>query len=254
MVTLYTETIGQGADIVLLHGWGMHSQIWHFTAEKLSKLFRVTLVDLPGFGRSQMIADYTTDTIADELLKFTPSKAIWLGWSLGGLIATKMALRYPERVTKLICISSSPKFLRNESWPGINRSVLNEFSQQLAIDYEATLMRFLVLQFFGTELNHDMLDWLSLTLFAQGKPTLQALQASLALLEQEDLRSHLAQVTCPLLYLLGKKDAIVPARVAIELKQLNPNINTLIFPKASHAPFLSHEAEFITQVRNFTYD
>jgi pimeloyl-[acyl-carrier protein] methyl ester esterase len=254
MIKLHSKTIGQGPNIVLLHGWGAHSSIWQFVAAKLAEEFKVTLVDLPGFGRSQAISDYSMDNILEHLLLVTPPKAAWIGWSLGGLVATRFALSYSSRVSKLICVASSPKFVKARGWPGMDISVLQEFSEQLQVNYEATLKRFLLLQFYGMTMNREMIRWFELNLFLYGKPSVATLNAGLTILETEDLRSELANLSCPIFYILGKTDALVPPRIAIPLSKLGKNVQSIVFPKASHALFLSHEDKFLTEVRCFLHE
>lgn len=251
MTKLFYETTGQGPDIVLLHGWGNHSGIWQFVIEELAKEFRVTTIDLPGFGQSDMISDYSTTTIAKHLENIVPAEAIWVGWSMGGLIATKFALLYPHRVKKLICVASSPKFLKEEAWPGMEAALLGKFSQDLDVNYEATLKRFILLQFYGVTVNKEIIHWFNSNLFLHGKPELAALNAGLKLLESEDLRSELINLNCPLLYLLGKMDTLVPKKIVEALSMLKENIRSVVFEKASHALFISHQNEFLNEVRSF---
>lgn len=254
MLKLHFETIGQGPDIVMLHGWAIHSGIWQFSANRLAKEFRVTLIDLPGLGRSAILSDYTIENIIFQLLRIAPPSATWIGWSLGGLIATKFALLYPEKVQKLICVASSPCFVEAKKWPGLEQSVLQNFNEKLQIDCEATLLQFIMLQFYGLTLNKEMIRWFNMILFLYGIPKLQTLAGGLNILQNTDLRIELASLQCPLLYMLGKLDVLIPAKIAKHLEKLHTNIRTVIFPKASHALFLSHENEFIAQARNFIYE
>ena len=60
---IHTETFGHGPDVVLVHGWGMHSGVWRSFARRFGEEFRVTLVDLPGHGRSGMISDFSLEGI-----------------------------------------------------------------------------------------------------------------------------------------------------------------------------------------------
>lgn len=69
----------------------------------------------------------------------------------GGLVASDIALRYPERVSALITVSSSPCFTAREGWPGIKNEVLSGFQHQLSEDFKRTVERFLALQTLGTE-------------------------------------------------------------------------------------------------------
>jgi pimeloyl-[acyl-carrier protein] methyl ester esterase len=240
-------------DIVLLHGWGMHSGVWQSVAGRLAEEFRVTVIDLPGYGRSETISNYSSAAIVEEIVRVVPEHAMWIGWSLGGLIAMKVALCYPNYVDKLICVASTPKFLATKGWPGVDISLLQAFSQQLEIDYEGTLMRFLRLQFYGGVFDKKMLQWLKSTLCRYGRPTIQTLNAGLTILETEDFWQDLANLHCPLLYLLGRMDRLVPVQIAEILPQYKQTIDTVIFPKASHALFISHEDQFITEVRRFYY-
>ncbi len=167
---VFHETIGKGPEIVLLHGWGLHGGIWQFIATELAKEFSVTIIDLPGYGRSEWITDYTLEKMVKLLSDIAPKQAIWIGWSLGGLIATKYAQLYKDRVKKLICVASSPKFLEETNWPGMKKAVLEKFNQQLEVDYEETLKRFLLLQFYKVSLDKEKICWLNLTLFLMVDP------------------------------------------------------------------------------------
>ena len=190
----------------------LNSGIWQFITAQLCREFRVTIIDLPGFGRSDMILDYSVENIVEHLLQAIPSESILIGWSLGGLIATKLAVLYPARVSKLICVASTPKFIKDSGWPGIESTALENFLEELNADYEATLMRFILLQFYGMPINHEMIGWLRLNLFMHGKPTIQTLEAGLNLLRNLDLRAELNNLHCPIIYLLGKLDALVSSQ------------------------------------------
>jgi pimeloyl-[acyl-carrier protein] methyl ester esterase len=79
------KQMGQGPDLVLLHGWSMHSGVWQPLAELLAEKFTLHLVDLPGHGTSEWHSDaLQINNILDELERNVPETAFWLGWSLGG--------------------------------------------------------------------------------------------------------------------------------------------------------------------------
>ena len=71
--------------------------------------------------------------MAEVVLRQAPDKAIWLGWSLGGLVASQIALTHPERVLALVTVASSPCFSARDEWPGIKPDVLAGFQQQLVM-------------------------------------------------------------------------------------------------------------------------
>ncbi|WP_054775122.1 alpha/beta fold hydrolase [Methylogaea oryzae] len=146
-MSLYSETFGQGPDLLLVHGWSMHSGVWGEFAQLLAWDFRVTAVDLPGHGYSPSIADTTLAGWAEAVLAAAPPRAHWLGWSLGAHIALQAAAVHPERVECLQTIGGTPCFVQRPDWPAaMARDVFEAFSREVERDGAAALSRFLGLQ------------------------------------------------------------------------------------------------------------
>jgi len=79
-----------------------------------------------------------------------PRRAVWVGWSLGGVLAQLAACRYPERVAGLVCIAAAARFVACDEWPhGMARAVFNDFAASFARDADAAAKRFLSLQTAG---------------------------------------------------------------------------------------------------------
>lgn len=252
MSHLHCDIEGEGPPLVLLHGWGMNSCVWQPVLTQLSREYRLFLVDLPGFGYSQTGTDeYSLAAIADAVLTVVPETADWLGWSMGGLVATYIAATFPERVTRLVNVASNPCFIQNSTWPGMDLAVLQHFSGLLQEDYPATLQRFLALQVLASPHAQALLRELKQLLAQAPAPSTDALVAGLQLLQQTDLRWQIAQLTCPLLYILGKLDALVPRALANSLLVLNQNCSIEIIAGACHMPFLSHAELFNQAVITF---
>ena len=107
MRKVYVDTLGEGPDLVLLHGWAMHSGIWGSVRSQLAKYFRLHLVDLPGHGVSPTPWIHGPDALknmSEMIMDSLPEHSIICGWSLGGQIAMKLALDMPERINKLILV------------------------------------------------------------------------------------------------------------------------------------------------------
>ncbi|HCH38743.1 MAG TPA: pimeloyl-[acyl-carrier protein] methyl ester esterase, partial [Enterobacter sp.] len=152
MNNLWWQTVGTGnCHLVLLHGWGLNAEVWRCVSEELASHFTLHLVDLPGYGRSRGFGAQTLAQMAQCVLAQAPEKAIWLGWSLGGLVASQVALQAPERVSALVTVASSPCFSAREAWPGIKPEVLAGFQHQLSEDFQRTVERFLALQTMGSD-------------------------------------------------------------------------------------------------------
>ncbi|WP_234879028.1 alpha/beta fold hydrolase, partial [Salmonella enterica] len=129
MNDIWWQTYGEGnCHLVLLHGWGLNAEVWHCIREELGSHFTLHLVDLPGYGRSSGFGAMTLEEMTAQVAKNAPDQAIWLGWSLGGLVASQMALTHPERVQALVTVASSPCFSAREGWPGIKPEILGALS------------------------------------------------------------------------------------------------------------------------------
>ena len=112
-VLMHIKVMGQGPDLVMLHGWSMNSAVWHDLAENLAKNYTLHLVDLPGHGQSDwQPGDLELEVLIKNLANALPEKAYYLGWSLGGLISLAFAEHYPQRVDKLILLAATPCFVK----------------------------------------------------------------------------------------------------------------------------------------------
>ncbi len=251
MHTLHHQSYGQGQDIVLLHGWGLNSRVWQPLLSRLSTAYRVTLIDLPGMGQSPCTVDaYDPECIATQLLAVAPPTALWLGWSLGGLLALHVAASAPARVQGLVMVASSPCFVQQEQWPGLAPDVLQQFALQLQHDHQAVVRDFLACHLRGT-LHTRQLTRLQQLIVQGGMPTATALQMALLPLLTWDLRVALAQLQCPHLHILGRLDGLVPASLALALGALYPGATVRIANRSAHMPFLSETALFLQWLSEF---
>ncbi|MBY5947124.1 pimeloyl-ACP methyl ester esterase BioH [Photobacterium rosenbergii] len=249
---LHWQTEGQGSDLLLIHGWGMNGAVWQQILPVLAQHYRVHVVDLPGYGHSQHHLAANVDEMAQKLLEQAPDQATWLGWSLGGLVATTAALQQPARVKKLVTVASSPRFAAEKAWRGIKPEVLDDFRSQLDSDFRATIERFMALQAMGSKSARQDIRQLKEAVLSRPEPNPQALASGLDMLAQVDLRPQLASISQPWLRLYGRLDGLVPAKVARELDKLAPQSQQHVFTGASHAPFISHPEEFIDTLKAFT--
>ena len=89
---------GQGIPLVLIHGWGLNSAVFQPCIEQLQDHFEVISVDLPGFAtnKAYQLSEYSLIELADIIEKAVAKPAVYLGWSLGGLVASQIAIQHPE--------------------------------------------------------------------------------------------------------------------------------------------------------------
>lgn len=236
---IHTETLGSGPDVVLVHGWAMHSGIWGRFAQDLAERYRVTLVDLPGHGRSAMVDDFSLAGLSDLLARAVPAPAHWLGWSLGASIVLALAGRHPQRVRSAALVAGNPRFWGDDQWPGVDRSQLETFAADMMGSYDRTLSRFLGLQTFGLDDGRRLLEDLKGRMGAVLQPRPQALLKGLDILLEADLRSHLREVEPPLALVLGGRDRLVPAELAQAVRSHSPGVPVHLLPRAAHLPFIT---------------
>lgn len=248
---LHCKVIGQGPALVLVHGWGVNSTVWQPIVSTLEQHFTLYLIDLPGFGHSAPLEEYSLQSISEAILQVVPSSATWCGWSLGGVIATYAAIHYPQRVSKLIQVASSIKFVADGDWPGVEADVFDNFQLGLQKNASKTLSRFIALQAMGCASARQ--DGATLKkLLADTPPAQQAaLQANLQLLSDSDLRSEFTGLQQPCLALLGKFDGLVPSQASEHVAALVEHCQVYLFEHSAHAPFISESELFCSKIVAF---
>lgn len=246
----HATSVDDKPTIVFIHGWGLNHSVWLPVAEKLQTQFRVNLIDLPGFGDNSAVEmdEYSIEKVAAYVAAHIDQQAIVVGWSLGGLVATYLALHFPEKVKQLITVASSPYFVEQENWPGIDAKVLTSFHQQLSSDSEKTITNFLKIQAMGSPSLRNDIKQLTQLVMSKPQPSQTTLDQSLYLLDNIDLRQQLQTINQPFLRIYGSSDALVPKTCHEKVSLLAPNSEGLIISGASHAPFISHREEFLSHL------
>ena len=249
-MTLHIESTGDGPDLVLLHGWGLHSGVWDGVRGDLANCFRVHLVDLPGYGQSAACTPYVPAELARSVAKAVPQAVCVCGWSLGAQVALRWALDFPGQVKRLVLVAATPCFVRAAGWPsGIEAQVLREFAADLEREVRTALTRFVSLQTRGAKDARRQSAWLRKRLFAAA--SLEVLQAGLQMLLDTDLRQEMREVKQPALLLHGKRDELVPLRSAHWLKRHLARAKLEVFEDCAHAPFLAQDGKFVKLVSEF---
>jgi len=96
-------------DIVLLHGFSGTHRAWDGVASRLEdERYRLLALDLPGHGRAaDCPRPITFGGCVEHVLSSSPERFLLCGYSLGGRVALQVALSAPERVARLVLVSSS---------------------------------------------------------------------------------------------------------------------------------------------------
>jgi len=234
---------------VFVHGWAMNSAVWDECVSQLPDWIKVIVVDLPGHGTMAGVSASKLDDYVQALIPLVHQPVIWVGWSLGGLAVLRLAELYPQRVATALLVATNPCFVSQSDWTcAVDANVFDQFANDLKENQQKTIRRFLALQVKGLPDVMFVVRQLQKSMQSRGQASTQALAFALDILLETDLRQTLKSIDCPLYWLLGAKDALVPVELAQVLQQQYGQKNVVLFPQASHAPFISHSEDFVKQL------
>jgi pimeloyl-[acyl-carrier protein] methyl ester esterase len=249
---MHLRVEGAGPALVLLHGWGMHAGIFAPLADLLRERYTLHLVDLPGHGLARDSAHPLQLAPVAESLAGAMPRAIWMGWSLGGLVALQVAQAHPQRVRGLAMLAAPPCFCARDDWPaGMDPQVFEQFGADLDRDYAGTLDRFLALEAQGSDRMRAELRTLRHEVHAVGDPAPRALAEGLAILHDADLRPRLPNLAMPSLWIAGRRDRLVAPAALHAAAALAPGGRAIEVAGAGHAPFLTHAGDVAAALDTF---
>jgi pimeloyl-ACP methyl ester carboxylesterase len=111
---LHTKILGQGAPLLILHGYFGMGDNWKSMANKFAQNFEVHLIDQRNHGRSFHSDDFNYELLVEDLKHYLDyyklNKIYLLGHSMGGKTAMHFAITYPKLVNKLIVADISPRY------------------------------------------------------------------------------------------------------------------------------------------------
>jgi pimeloyl-[acyl-carrier protein] methyl ester esterase len=203
--------------------------------------------DLPGYGASTAAAKVDLAALADDFINWFDAlglkKVTLLGWSLGGMLAQELAVRFPQRIERLVLIATTPRFVSVPDWQhGLADSAVRALARDFKRAPALTLENFWSLQFQGES-----------SLPAPMVPKVEPATAlgGLEMLRQIDLRNQLSKITMPTLVLHGSDDVIIPIAAG---RFLAANLPQALFHEISgcgHAPFYSAADQVSAAIRQF---
>jgi pimeloyl-[acyl-carrier protein] methyl ester esterase len=249
---MHIKIIGKGRPIVLIHGWGMSGKIWEEFSKLMKDKYKLYIIDLPGMGKSKIIKPYKIDNLIDKIHELIPDKATIIGWSLGGQIAMKYCLRHPKTVKSLVCISSTPCFIRKPGWEyGVSINFFSKFKKNLLNNWQKTLKSFFLLQIKEDKKSKNILKKLESDFMGQQPPTKKGLEKSLEILEEIDMRNDLKNINIPTLIISGKQDSISNYKASVWMQSQIKESKIFIFDLAGHMPFLNYQTKCFELVEEF---
>ena len=232
---------------ILLHGWGMSPDVLAPLVDSWGR-DSVVVPALPGYPGSSW-SGASEFAVQVETMGSNLAAGHLIGWSLGGLYAIELARLYPQKFARVTLLACNPCFVSRPDWEcGVDAAIFDAFSADLARDWRRTLRRFLALQVQGEAEARQLARSLGEMVVARGEPDSATLAYGLELLQTQDARPSLAQLSAETSLILGERDRLVPIGLAQQIREVAPRIRVESVAGAAHAPFLSHTAEVVALI------
>lgn len=214
-VQIAVEDRGTGTPVVLLHGWSLSHEVWAPQVELLSAVgHRVVAIDLRGHGGSVCASDsdYGLPRLTDDVLAVLDTleleQAVIVGWSLGGLVALRLAAIAPERSLRVVLIASNGvAHARHSRFPfGVAPEVVLPMLEEGELRRREDLRRKVLRTGFASTPEPEVLDRLLRISLQTGTPAALGCLRTLLGSDQVDV---LHDVRAPVVQIIGRADPSV---------------------------------------------
>ncbi len=239
--------------LVLIHGWGCDSNTWQPILSDLQKLANVIAIDLPGFGESEAVETFCLHNILSSIEPLLPQECVLVGWSLGGMIATQLAEKYPSKVVTLITLATNAKFIASEDYKDAMPANINlQFNQSFYDNAQATLKIFSGLIAQGD--NNERALVKKIRISHSLEKTNHNWHQALDLLSNLDNRESIKNLQQPSLHFFADGDSLVPKSAAAAVAALNSQHRCIIVPQSAHALHWSQPESLVKIISDFLSD
>jgi pimeloyl-ACP methyl ester carboxylesterase len=235
--------------VILLHGLGGNSGNWIFTIPVLAANYHVIAPDQIGFGKSdRAMLKYRVGTYVDFLDKFMSElkieKASLVGNSLGGWVAAWTAIKYPNRVEKIVLADAAglkPAAIDMAQIYSLNYSTRDELRQLIKLVFFNQAL-------FGSEAFIE--QSLALRVSANDGYTINSLIESIKR-DEDFLNGRLGEIKKPTLIVWGKQDGLLKLADGEQFKREIAGSELLVLDQCGHVPMVEKAAEFNKAVLAF---
>lgn len=253
---VHYEVYGKGRPVLFLHGWLGSWTLWRDTIAKVGEQYRTYSIDFWGFGesrsvgtREEAVQEFSVDAYVDMVGQFMDKlgipKAAVVGHSMGGTVALKCAMQYPDRIVKAVVVGSP---INGESlYPGL-KIAGNPLMAGLGFTFYPILKNIV-----GTYLYFSAKDGRiirDMMLKDLPRVNMQSFFQSIGTLRRTDLTNQLHRISQPVLGIYGKKDIIVQYNQN-ELVGHIEKAQLALYNDAGHFPMADVPDRFVSDLLSF---
>lgn len=251
---LYHEVHGSGPPLVLLAGFGSDLLSWSFQRDAFAARHKVVLLDNRGVGRSPTPAGpYTITQMAGDVIalldKLGLEKVKLVGHSMGSSIAQELAIRHPERLDRMVLVSTFSKDGERVL------PVLEAWVKSWEGDFNEEIMAKKVLPYIYSDKFFENPNRVRATLgFLKAHPyppRVEGLRGQLNAVGGHNTWDRLGQIKVPTLVLAGELDRLTSPSITKEVAERIPGAQFQGIPGAAHACMLEQADLFERLVLKF---
>lgn len=244
---------GQGAPLVLVHGYPLDHSMWQGQLDGLADVARVIAPDLRGFGAS----DVTTGTVtmqqlADDMAALLDSRKITepivlCGLSMGGYVAWQFALRHRSRLARLILCDTKAAGDTPEAAAGRLKTAERVLAEGAAVAADALIPKLFAP---ATFVQQPQIVEATRQVILRTKP--HGIAAALrGMAERPDVTARLPQIDVPALVICGQHDGISPPAEMRQFTAQLPKARFVEIENAGHMAPLEQPAAVNAAIREF---
>lgn len=255
-ISVAYREMGVGEILLFIHGMGS-SLVFDEIIEPLSKYFKVIVIDLPGFGKSEKPdLDYNIDFYVNILFEFCKEinleKINVAGLSLGGMIAIEFAYRYPQSVNNLLVLSSSglkpiAKMLNN---------IIFYLVFSFVMKYIIFSNKWLTKKFqIGSYFNPKKINPIVFRKFFEYIKYPESKKAWLSALKNvfnvsEEFVNHVREIRVNTIIIWGKNDKTIPLIIGDKFSKLITNSKMFVIDECGHPITVEQPSKVIEIIVN----
>ena len=243
--------------VVFVHGFGCDQGMWRHVVPAFVDRFRVVLLDLVGFGGSDLTAfdperHGSLQGYADDVLQICAELELdpvrFVGHSVGAMIGIRAAITRPEAFDRLVLVCPSPRYIDDEGYTGgFSRADIDDLLASLDanhLGWSAAMAPVIMGRPDRPELDEELTDS-----FCRTDPRVARAFARVTFLS--DSRDDLPQVPVPALVLQSRVDAIAAPAVGAYVRDHIPDASMTVLDAVGHCPNLSAPDETVAAIAPF---
>lgn len=247
---IHINDIGEGAPVICLHGGGPGASGWSNFQQNvpaISARYRMILMDMPNFGRSDMVVvdqgrlSHASDVIEGLMDALDIERARFIGNSMGAQSILKFAIDHPARIDRLVALGNSsyqhgffaPRPAEGikiiaDYYRGDGPTMAKMETLIRALVYDSSfLTEDLIRERYEASARADVVE-----LWSNNPP------------KREDISFQLGQVACPILFVWGAEDRFSPLDSGLTMVRMCQDAEMHIFPRCGHWAQVERTADF----------